>query len=121
MKKKTQLAIHRPEPVAVSIFGAEHRLRFLSRGDVLDIIRALLSSGFASKQGISGLKGESLVAAIVGCDEALSLALERSFPDFQEWGEVPLSGQVDLMSLVWEANDGPGIFENFSRMTRAKG
>jgi hypothetical protein len=65
------------------------------------------------------LKGEILINAVAGCEEAISLTLERSFPDFKEWDEVPLSGQMELLMTIWDANDGPGIIANFSRMTQA--
>ena len=117
---KRQIDIHRPEPVTVSIFGADYRLRFLTRGDVIDVIRALVKSGFASELGLAALKGEILINAVAGCEEAISLTLERSFPDFKEWDEVPLSGQMELLMTIWDANDGPGIIANFSRMTQAQ-
>lgn len=117
-KRKTQMEIFRPEPVVVKIFGDQYRLHLLTRGDVLDIIQSLIKSGFSNAKGIAGISGENIVSAIGGCEAALSIALERSFPEFQEWDEVPIASQIDLLSLIWESNDGPGIVANFSRMAQ---
>lgn len=121
MAKSNKITIFRPKEVVVSIFGTDCKLKRLSRGDVIDAFTLLIDE--YQKTGGNLIKFLSLSVEekkeiLLSLSEVLDLLLHVSFPDFKEWEELGVDGEIQLFEVIWKENNLQGVIENFSRLTR---
>ena len=118
---KNKLTIFRPKEIVVSIFGVDHKLRRLSRGDVIDAFTLLIDE--YQKTGGNMIKFLSLPVeekkeTLASLSGVLDLILRASFPEFSEWEDMPVDGELQLFEVIWKENNLQGVIENLSKMTR---
>lgn len=105
--------------VTPECLGGKAEMHYLTRRDVFH-----LAGFFAEIYGKAKVEGnelslspESLLALGDVADSFVSALLEASFPG-TDWESVSLGDQVELLGIIWEANDVPGIVKNSTALIR---
>jgi hypothetical protein len=117
----SKLKIFRPKKVEVEIFGKNYTLRRLSRGDVIDVVTALIAEyqktggNVVKFLSMEAEKRKEIIASLSG---VLDILFKASFPDFEEWDELDINAELQLFELIWTENNLQGVIENFSRMAK---
>jgi len=117
----SKLKIFRPKEVNVEIFGNDYTLRRFSRGDVIDIVTALIeeyqkTGGNVVKfLSMESKERKEIIASLSG---VLDILFKASFPGFKEWEDLDINAELQLFELIWTENNLQGVIENFSRMAK---
>lgn len=103
----------RPKKVEVTIFGTAHEMHRLSYVEFTELLPEIVSHITPVNGTVSG---QQVLDAILPAADKL---LKCAFPTFTEWEQLPVDYALELIDVISEENDIPGMITNFSKKIQA--